>query len=397
MRDPVRAAKKAIKQYSEELSNLYLSQSYLYLVDELSLVPSRKSSQGRTAYPIELEPNPRLIANVLLPFMNIVVMKALAKNGFDGLASLLGLPPSLGVPNSWRPSEPGLLHSMNSSASVEDFVILQKILRKDDLSAFLDDVSVASMTSQSYHSASSIGQLSMSGLSLAAIDLSPVDPAIASVPMIQLELLFRERDPDREFGELKRVMSGTSGDSSKSLGLWTDMDTIKQMRNMVEIAEVEEQLREMKSDILKIKTSASLYASLLDRRKILKSNLQITIIPPDERRTSSFLDNSLDDSNRLVQDHDNHVLNQSNHSENSKHSSEQEREQQTVDESEMTGPGSRHPSGEKLDISTHKMPHYNAPPNPNSKIDPDPEGLQFEARKKMRKSKRRWRPWFNIC
>lgn len=241
---------------------------------------------------ISLQVTPKLIANVLLPFMNIVVMKALARNKFEGLASLLGLPPSMGIPDSWRSSEPGLLHTNGNSASIEEFAFLQKILRKDDLNAFKDD---ASILSQSYHSVSSAYDnrsiLTFSALGLANMDLSPGDPMIAAVPMGQLELLFRERDPDREFGRLRRV---TSAGQSESLGIWTNVETIKQLKSMVEVAELEDQLRDLKINLDQTQTSATQYANLLNKRKMMKRNMLDNPLCPVRESFMSF-DNSFDE------------------------------------------------------------------------------------------------------
>ncbi|KAL7539747.1 hypothetical protein ACHAXR_009569, partial [Thalassiosira sp. AJA248-18] len=391
MRDPIRAARRAIKQNSDEICELFLSHSYLYLVDEATLFPicSPKRSQG-ASYPIQLDPNPKLIANVLLPFMNIVVMKALAKNKYEGLANLLGLQPHVGIPESWRSSEPGLLHSVENSASIEDFVILQKILREDDLNAFLDDTSTSGKTnmSQSFHSGissayDSASLLSLSGLGLANIDLSPGDPTIAAVPMTQLELLFRERDPDREFGKLRRVTAGSPG---KSLGMWTNTETIRQMKSMVEIAELEEQLGELKLNLDKTKESAAQYTSLMSKRNSLKKNMPNNIISLLGGSTFSF-----DEPPQVVQDN-------SQTEDDDKYSRSHINEQQPQDEREPAP--KQHPPeiDNHMEISTHRMPP--APPRVN--IDPIPKTEPAEpneagAKKKMRKSKRRFRPWFTAC
>ena len=194
MRDPIRAARREIKHNSDELASLYQSgMTNLYLIDEATMIPSCPlHGETRGSYPIQVGSNPKLLVNAILPFMNIVAMKALARGGFDGLANLLGLPQSVGIPQSWQSSEPGLLYSLDNPSSIEEFISLQSILRRDDLNEFKDDESVISHSCKSYHSGISAtfdntSFLSISALRLTDIDLSPVDPAIAGLPMTQLE------------------------------------------------------------------------------------------------------------------------------------------------------------------------------------------------------------------
>ena len=406
MRDPVRAARRAVKQNSEELAVLYQTYTYLYLVDEATLLPNCSSSRRSqaTSYPIQLEPNPKVIANVLLPFMNIVVMKALAKGGFEGLANLLGLPPQHGIPESWLSTEPGLLHSSDNSASIEDFVILQKILRNDDLSAFRDDKSISRSIHSGMGSAyDNASQLSLSALGLANIDLSPGDPTVAVIPMTQLELLFRERDPDREFGKLKRITTGSPG--SKTLGLWTNIDTIRQLKGMVEIAGLEEQLRELKTNLDKTKDAATQYSNLMSKRKHLKQNMPINMLSPTGDGPFSF-DESLDDAPGILQenlsyeqDDGRHNMKAPTDSDDGGHSrrgSKNSHQFQDEKREPRQHPSASHTEGdteEKLEISTHRMRPAAPPIDQTPKTDPDEAG----AKKKMRKSKRRFRPWFTAC
>lgn len=63
---------------------MYQPTSYLYLVDEVTMLlnSATTGSSKSTSYPIELEISQNMV-------MNIDVMKALAKAGFEGLANLL--------------------------------------------------------------------------------------------------------------------------------------------------------------------------------------------------------------------------------------------------------------------------------------------------------------------
>lgn len=409
MRDPIRAAQKEIKQNSDGFSELYQSMSYLYLVDEAVLVPSYASRKNRESpYPIELEPNPKLIARVLLPFMNIVVMKALARNGFEGLASLIGLPPSLGIPESWMPSKPGLLHSLDNPSSIEEFVSLQRILRKDDLNALRDDGSVMSKSFNSgISSVDNASFFSLSALRMANIELSPGDPAIASIPMAQLELLFRERDPDREFANLKRI---TSGSQNTTLGLWTSTDAIRQLKNMVDVSELEERLRELKLKLDQTQDAAVEYANLLNRRRMMKSSMPANAMSPIGGEGGFSFENAFDD--HFVQGNDSIQGNASSidqgyqqHGENKDHDEyartpvihhQQHYQQQRPGEEQREdpgGPGTMPQYEDKpLEIETHRMQG----PRPLSDID-EPHTDPAATAKKMRKSKRRFRPWFTAC
>ena len=89
---------------------------------------------------------------------------------------------------------------------IEEIVSLQQVLRKEDLSAYQDDVSVSSFSVMSEAiSVSNRSTFSVSALGLAHIDLAPLDPSLASLPVTQMELIFREYDPDRQFASLCRA------------------------------------------------------------------------------------------------------------------------------------------------------------------------------------------------
>ena len=406
MRDPVRAARREIKRNSEDMSDLYHSlwnKSYIYLIDEATMIPSCSPRKGlikspSSTYPIQLESSNKLIVNVILPFMNIVVMKALARSGFEGLATLLGLPPSLGIPECWKSSEPGLLHRMDNPASIEEFVSLQRILRKDDLNEFRDDASLA--LSKSYHSGISstfdnTSYLSVSALQLTNMDMSPVDPAIAGIPMTQLELLFREKDPERSFGGLQRVTS-----TGENHGLWTSAEAITKLKSMVEVAELEEKLRDLKFNLDQTKAAAVEYASLLSKREQLKRNVPNNATSPLGRAFAS--DNSFDQSLSTEGD---------SHEDDGKVEKEYQDERGTSGTLQIIPETKLEPAPEpKHEISTQtsmQYPHTSSNPNvsrgsadsftDNSLAKPKTDLDEAGQKKKMRKSKRRFRPWFTAC
>jgi len=405
MRDPIRAARREIKQHSDDLSDLYHSISYLYLVDEATMLPSCASGRSTgVLYPIHLDPNPKQIVNVLLPFMNIVVMKALAGKGFGGLATLLGLPSNLGIHESWKSSEPGLLHSMDSSASIEEFAFLQRIVRNDD-HVSRDDAY------QSYHSGASndAGNFSLSSLCFIDMELSPGDPAIAGIPMELLELLFRERDPDRQFGKMRRV---TSANQSNNLGLWTSAEAIRQMLSMVEIAELEERLINVKFTLDQAKTAASEYANLLSKGRMMENNMPNInggTLPLGEgffsfdvydEASENFPVKSKDEEAPVKSTDEASALKKPSVLEN-RPTDEDEKEHvqmQDPEESslEISTRNSAYPSEnpeERLVIPSSRMP--SSPPRVNQNRTSDNDGA--ELRKKMRKSKRKFRPWFTAC
>jgi hypothetical protein len=409
MRDPIRAARREIKQLSDDLSELYHSISYLYLVDEATMLPSCAPGRSKGGlYPLYLDPNPKQIVNVLLPFMNIVVMKALARKGFEGLATLLGLPPNLGIHESWRSSEHGLLHSMDSSASIEEFASLQRIVRNDD-HVSRDDAS------QSYHSGSNAsndaGNFSLSSICFIDMELSPGDPTIAGIPMELLELLFRERDPDRQFGNMRRV---TSANQSKNIGLWTSAKAIRQMLSMVEIADLEERLTEVKLTLDQAKTAASEYANLLCRGRMMEKNMpniNAGTLPLGEgfysfdvydEASEIFPDKSKDEAPvKSTEEASAHSIpsvheNRPTDEDEREHVAMQDPEESSLEISTHTTRNSAYPSEyltERLVIPSSRMP--SSPPRVNQNRTSDNDGA--ELRKKMRKSKRKFRPWFTAC
>ena len=386
MRDPIRAARKAFKQSFGELSSLYQSPSYFYLVDEISLVPTcaPRDNQG-ALYPIQIEPTPKLISH-FLPFMSTVVMKALAKNKLEGLSVLLGLPSSLGIPDSWQWAEPGLVHSTDNSNSIEDFTNLQKVIRKDDLTEFLDvssacsgsraNMSHSSGMSSAYNSTSS---WSISALGLANIDLSPGDPTIAALPMTELELFFREHDPQRNFGKLRRV---TSGNLRKQTGLWTRIETIAQINSMVEIADLEEQLRELNMTLEKGRNATVQYSSLLKKRNLLKKGLPNSYLLSTENDFDfeAPFDKPTEHSEYHHQIENNITCLRSSIN-----------EQQLQDERLKASPH-RVSHGTSAPCHTIQQPHIDSKSNPKMH-DSDASA----AKKKKRSKSRRFRPWFAAC
>merc|ERR1711966_560367 len=59
------------------------------------------------------------------------------------------------------------------------------------------------------------------------------------------------------------------------MGLWTRIETIAQINSMVEIADLEEQLRELNMTLEKGRNATVQYSSLLKKRNLLKKGYQI--------------------------------------------------------------------------------------------------------------------------
>ena len=372
MKNPLRAARKAIRENADTLADMYPS-LYLYLIDEATMVPSYVDER-ESSYPLRINFDKSLFKNALLPFMNIAVMKALAMGRFHGLAALLGFPKSFVIPDSWRASEPGLLHSTDCSDSIEEFVLLQKVLRKDDLQSLWDDASVNSSYGGSSASRRSAGSYSdvrrFSNLSIhssPSIDLSEGDPAIASVPMIHLELLFREFDPDRNFNGLRRVSLGVEENSP---GLWTGKETIGDLREVMELADLEQRLQELVLERDKAKSTVMELKNLIQRRKLVKMQLTHQGFP---------FHRDIFYSPDPFEEHEAQVLD-SNNGESIPPAEELRAQPKKAKEVWHE---------DDIKIETRRMR--------NSAQNITKVGGGKNEKKKMRKSKRKFRPWFGAC
>ncbi|KAL3823545.1 LOW QUALITY PROTEIN: hypothetical protein ACHAXA_002886 [Cyclostephanos tholiformis] len=375
MRDPIRAARNEIKKHSQDLSVLYQSIIYLYLVDEVTMLPSCALRRGKDdLYPIRLDPNSKQIENVFIPFMNIVVMKALGSKGFTGLATLLGLPPNFGIHESWRSSEPGLMHNMNNSASIEEFVSLQRIVRNCDHVLHGDASSNQSGASASNDSAGNLSQLKRASFSIDDMDLSLGDSSIAGIPMELLELLFREHDPEREFNKMRRV---TSAGQIKNRGLWTSLESIRQMQSIVEIAELGGHLSEWQLTLDRAKTTPSEYAQFSSRIRTMEKDTSSQNIAGEAFNPADVYDISPVKRKDEASAHPKAYVHEAWPKNECKR-----------DHLSMQDPLAHPPHlKERVEISSHTLPHQTTPINPED----------VTSGKKMRKSKRRFRPWFTAC
>ena len=367
MKNPLRAARKAIGQNADSLADMYPSLN-LYLVDEDTMMPSYVDEK-HSPYPLRVNFDKSLFKNALLPFINIAVMKALARGRLQGLSALLGFPASFIIPDSWKASEPGLLHSTESSGSIEEFVLLQKVVRKDDLQGLWDDASVGSSYGGSSSAGSYSGIRSFSNLSIRSspsIDLSEGDPVITSVPMIHLELLFREFDPERHFNNLRRVSRGVE---ESSPGLWTGGETINDLHEVMELADIEEQLQELVLDYDKKDNTEIQLKNLIQRKKLVKMQLVDQGFP--------FHKEIFNSSDSIDTEYEAQIPGVNN-GKTDPYAEESRANPETTGEIWQD-------DGTK--IETHRVRNS----------DPDSTRDDRKKKKKMRKSKRKFRPWFGAC
>merc|ERR1712151_1334789 len=114
---------------------------YLYLVDEYSGLPHvsrHDNSTQESIYPIQIRTESRgILEGTFLPFVNLTVMSILSQHGILGVAKLMGLPTSLGIPDEWRDAQIGFTHAQKSDmgrSSILEFGTLQSILRRQEKS-----------------------------------------------------------------------------------------------------------------------------------------------------------------------------------------------------------------------------------------------------------------------
>ena len=187
-----------------------------------------------------------------------------------------------------------------------------------------------------------------------------------------MNLLFRDKDPNRDFDQLKRITS-----KDKSTGLWTSIEGVQHLESMVEVAELEDKLRELKMNLDQAKSDETEYTNLIKQRQELKMNMpNIDETPLGQAFT---FDCTFDEHMEHPQDEQNDNLLPRDDLQDGQYllqvpvlTSVPEEDDDEV-------------------IKTHKMPHN---PHANRKVD---RGDEAEQKTKMRKSKRRFRPWFTAC
>jgi len=221
--DPMATARRAISDVTEVLMRCYQSSQNLYLVDEMNGVPVRSEEDinddlDELVYPIELDRTVNMLRTLLLPFMNVAVMKLTAAEGLPALGKLLGLPHLKELPNSWLDGKAGLVHRPEKPSSIAEFAVLHEVMRRQEFSA-----------------------------SPGSATLSHNDVAQSGDEMARLEDFFRGYDPVRTFADLRRVSDGKEG----SPAIWTTEVEVNQMQSQLELASAEYKLRELKKEWIK--------------------------------------------------------------------------------------------------------------------------------------------------
>uniref|UniRef100_A0A7S4IR18 Protein kinase domain-containing protein n=1 Tax=Odontella aurita TaxID=265563 RepID=A0A7S4IR18_9STRA len=294
IKDPMSAARRAIKASTEALLRCYSSQ-YVYLLDEYrgcpvisdnaagmygddggSVARSVKTVNG--IYPLRIDPSANLLQHLLLPFMNITVMTAVSVDRMRGLARALGLPPSYGIPERWRESEPGLVHRKDKPSSIAEFAVLHDVIRKRERRAAMRRAQMGESQqsgggSQGTGLGSGAGTENDDGSSFAtgskfsSISVDTAGGANDGISeMRQLEMFFRDYDSMRIFSDLRRVSDG----SDKGLAMWTTDEVVDRMQGEVELAGIETRLREIKREMAERERLAEEMAGLKRRARSIR-------------------------------------------------------------------------------------------------------------------------------
>jgi hypothetical protein len=222
--DPMTTARKSLKQSTDALMQCYQTSQNLYLVDEMNGTPVRSEDQGdddfdELVYPITVDRSSDTLKRLLLPFINIAVMKLTAAEGLSALAKLLGLPKSYGIPESWKSGKAGLVHRPDKPSSIAEFAVLHEVIRRQERAV-------------------TPGNLG---------GLSQKDVAQSGDEMGRLEDFFRDYDPVRTFADLHRVSDGKEG----SPAIWTTETEVNRIQSELQLASAEYKLRELKKEWIK--------------------------------------------------------------------------------------------------------------------------------------------------
>ena len=137
IKDPWKAASTLYNKSKRALLQYYLQSRTraFYLIDErhATVALSEASPDDMdNVYPILMEPS-EAFENIFLPLINMTVMTVTAKHGMKGLAMLLGLPSSYGIPDTWRNLNVGLVHTHDALyySSISEFARFQQTLSRN--------------------------------------------------------------------------------------------------------------------------------------------------------------------------------------------------------------------------------------------------------------------------
>eukprot|EP00547_Thalassionema_nitzschioides_P001793 CAMPEP_0194217596 /NCGR_PEP_ID=MMETSP0156-20130528/21718_1 /TAXON_ID=33649 /ORGANISM="Thalassionema nitzschioides, Strain L26-B" /LENGTH=2107 /DNA_ID=CAMNT_0038946687 /DNA_START=829 /DNA_END=7152 /DNA_ORIENTATION=+ len=221
--DPMATARAALSEATEALMQCFETAQNLYLVDEMNGDPvcSEEGSDeefDELVYPIALDRNLDTLRTLLLPFINVAVMKLTSAEGLHALRKLLGIPRSYGLPKSWSSGKSGLVHRLEKPSSIAEFAVLHEVMRRQEIAATPGNAS-----------------------------FSHKDVTKSGDEMARLEDFFRDCDPVRTFADLHRVSDGKEG----SPAIWTTETEVNRMQNELELASAEYKLNELKKEWIK--------------------------------------------------------------------------------------------------------------------------------------------------
>jgi len=250
IRDPMKAAVGLLGESADALLELYPSSQLLYLVDELQGCPSLPvdytdltSAVSRDSfYPLHLAKEDGQLRDMFLPVINIAVMIALANNGLDGLAGLLGLRK---VPESWTDHRLGLVHRKApfGRSSIVEFATLQRLVRKQP---------AGTDSARQFHSHMS------------------QDPISSNDELGQLELFFQHHDQLGDYSDLQRTY-----EEDESLVFWTrDEDVRAPLQSTPEFIATVKRLEQLQVEITQKKRLEEEVTNLNNRIAELKQKAE---------------------------------------------------------------------------------------------------------------------------
>lgn len=249
IRDPTQAAVALIGKGVDALLELYPSSQLLYLVDELQGCPSlpvdytdlTSAVSRESFYPLHLTKEDDQLRDIFLPIINITIMIALANNGLDGLARLLGL---RNVPDSWTDHRLGLVHKKAplGRSSIVEFATLQRIVRKQP------------NTDSALKFRSHMSQ----------------DPISSNDELGQLELFFQHHDQLGDYSDLQRTY-----EEDDSLVFWTrDEDVRAPLQSTPEFIATVNRLEQLQVEITQKKRLEEEVINLNNRITELKKQAE---------------------------------------------------------------------------------------------------------------------------
>jgi len=240
--DPMATARAGLSDATEALMESYQNAQNLYLIDEMNGAPvcSEEGSDedfDELVYPIALDKSLDTLRHLLLPFINVAVMKLTSAEGLHALRKMLGIPRSYGIPKSWANGKSGLVHRLEKPSSIAEFAVLHEVMRRQEIAATPGNAS-----------------------------FSHKDVAKSGEEMAKLEDFFRDCDPVRTFADLHRVSDGKEG----SPAIWTTEAEVNRMQSELQLASVEYKLSELKKEWIKRQKMQEEIQSLTDEVDRLK-------------------------------------------------------------------------------------------------------------------------------